>query len=300
MNKDDNPLVSAIITTYNRDSKTVEEAILSVENQTYQNIEIIVIDDNPINSDNSSNLLVMCSKHSNVKYIKQNGNKGACAARNLGIVNSRGAFVGCLDDDDRWEPKKIEMQLECFSCPEIGLVYCCGLQKDALSGDTIPYYNKTSFKESITHDDLLEHDYIGSTSNPLVRRECFDSVGLFWEKQPARQDYEMWLRISTKYKVVGINEPLFIKIMHSGEQISRNKKKAHDGFKNIYLRYKKEYKKNLRAKLKLQKLIYKNRSGNIVSDIPIYIDFLFSSMWYVLKYRWMKFDKRAAGDHFKE
>ena len=242
------PLVSSIITTYKREPSVVESAINSVEEQTYPNIEIIVVDDNISYSRESELINQMCKKHPKVRYIKQNGNKGACAARNLGILNSKGEFIGCLDDDDLWLPSKIECQIEHFTDESIGLVFSNGIRREIESGDERPYNAMLEEGDTfVTFNDMLHVDRIGSTSNPLIRKQCFKNVGLFWEEQPARQDYEMWLRITQKYKAYGLGERLFVHTIHTGDQISRNKKKAYIGFRNVYKRYHNEFKKDPKA-----------------------------------------------------
>ena len=106
--------VTGIITSYNREAEVVEQAIQSMLNQTHPIMEVIVVDDNPNGSLFSDELLKMCSKYPLVRYLKQDGNKGACAARNLGIKNANGEIIGFLDDDDIWLPEKLEKQLKPF------------------------------------------------------------------------------------------------------------------------------------------------------------------------------------------
>lgn len=255
------PLVSAIITTYNREAKIVERAISSIEGQTYPNIEIMVIDDNANNSVYSLSLREMCEKHKSVRYIKQNGNQGACAARNLGIMNSRGEYIGCLDDDDIWLNQKVSCQIEKFQDASVGIVFCNGIKRDESTGEESVYNPALKEEVSISFDDMLHADRIGSTSNPLIRRVCFDQVGLFWEKQPARQDYEMWLRITQKYKAVGISDELFVHTIHSGEQISKTKTNSYVGYSNIYKRYKQFYHDDPIAEKYILRNIILNRRG---------------------------------------
>lgn len=247
--------VSAIITTFNRESDIVERAILSIENQSYDVFEIIVVDDNKINNPFSNIIKQMCLRHAKVKYIRQNGNQGACKARNLGINNSTGDFVSFLDDDDEWLPSKIEKQMKVFdtedSSGKLGMVFCSGIIRIEDDKTELNYHNYDSFLPNPTFDDMLLNDRIGSTSIPLIKKNVFQDVGLFWEKQPARQDYEMWLRITKKYLALGIKEKLFIHWMHKGDQISKNKKKSYFGFKNIYKRYRKDFKKNKDAHISI-------------------------------------------------
>ena len=278
--------VSGIITTYHRESSVVEKAINSMLNQTYQMYEIIVVDDNENDSIYSVSIKKLCEKMK-VKYIKQNGNQGACCARNLGISNCNGDFIGFLDDDDEWLPNKIEKQLIAFKEDgNIGMVFCQGIIKHIETGLINDYYNTANFISSVTFDDLLCGDRIGSTSQSLIRKDCFSQVGGFWEKQPARQDYEMWIRIATKYSIVGLSDKLFVHNMHDGEQISKNLKKAHLGYRNIYIRYKKYYKKNKVAMYHIVRFLYSTKYGFSISNILL----LLRKQWYELM-RWLKIYK---------
>lgn len=236
--------VSAIITTYKREPVVLIKAISSVLNQTYSVCEIIVVDDNPNDSVFSSQIIEALKPYKQIIYIKQDGNKGACAARNLGIRNSKGDYIAFLDDDDEWLPGKIEAQIALFDEENVGLVSCCGFVKDSESGKQEDYYNMDYFKDTISFNDLLVFDCVGSTSQPLIKRACFDMVGDFWEEQPARQDYEMWLRIATKYSIKATKEKLFVHYYHFGEQVSKNTERAYRGLFNIFKRYYKAYFRN--------------------------------------------------------
>ena len=239
--------ISAIITTYKRKAYIVRRAIESVLNQTVEVDEIIVVDDNTIGSNYSTQLAEMLKEMpSKVKYIKQlegNGNLGACEARNLGISESSGRYIGFLDDDDWWLPNKIEYQIAAFK-DGVGLVFCCGeiLEESSEGEKKYDYFTSSFFKEVVSFHDMLMFDYVGSTSNPLIRRECFSICGGFDPKMPARQDYEMWIRIAKKYSIVGIKEKLFIHTLHEGEQISRNTNKVVKGYLLICEKNKESYK----------------------------------------------------------
>lgn len=240
-------LVTAIITTYHREFKFIERAIQSVENQTYSNIEIIVIDDNQDGNAFSVELKKELENYPEVRYIKQDGNKGACAARNLGIRNAKGKYVAFLDDDDEWLPEKITRQLGVFQNDKtgsIGLVFCQGYTVFDDEKQRKELYNPLGIKQTPTHEDMLYADYIGSTSQPLILKEVILKAGMFDESFPARQDYEMWIRMTALSEARGIEEPLFLYHQHAGEQITSSGKRALDGYLKIYQKNKKVYIKN--------------------------------------------------------
>ncbi len=114
------PLVSCIIPTYNR-SELVCRAIKSVLNQTYKNIEVIVVDDG---SEDNTKKVVLSIKDSRIKYIRLHRNFGPAFARNIGIVNAEGEFIAFLDSDDYFLPEKIQKQVELMmSDSSIGVCY---------------------------------------------------------------------------------------------------------------------------------------------------------------------------------
>ena len=88
------PLLSVIIPTYQRDLKLLDRAINSVLNQDYPSIEILIVDDNELVNEYSSQLKEYCNKDTSIRYLRQNGNIGACAARNLGIEHALGEYIG--------------------------------------------------------------------------------------------------------------------------------------------------------------------------------------------------------------
>ncbi len=253
--------VTAVITTYGREAGIVKRAMDSVFAQSYPVRELLVVDDNKDGSEFSEGIKSLCDSYPNAAYIKQDGNRGSCAARNLGIQHACGEFIAFLDDDDQWLPDKIEKQMQAFENDKsLGLVFCSGIVVDEINGTESDYYN-LHMKKDISFEDELGCDYVGSTSNPLIKKKCFDVVGGFWEGQPARQDYEMWLRISKQFKIHGIEGKHFIYNQHGGVQITKDKRKSYAGFRNIYLRYREDYKKYPRARVNILNWILWNREG---------------------------------------
>lgn len=247
--------VSVIITSFQREVATVLRAVESVRRQTYSGIEIILVDDNPDESQYSKNLKETFNTESGVRYIKQQGNKGACAARNLGIQRAKGVYVAFLDDDDTWEPNKVERQIKRFQEGDhtVGMVYCLG---DVIDTTVNPpkvkeYYTTRFFKPEVTFVDLLRGDRIGSTSQAMIKKACLEKVGAFNINLPARQDYELWIRISKQYRILGVNEKLFHYYQHEEGQITKSYRKAIRGYRLVYQYYKKDFDKDYLAKINL-------------------------------------------------
>ena len=216
-------LLSVIITTYNRELNIVKRAIASVKKQTYSNIEIIIVDDNLSNSKLSTRICAYCRKE-NIIYLKQFGNQGACNARNLGVANSHGVYIG------------------------YGLVFCKGLKiyTEPIYIEEI-YGNAVNFIQTPNFQDLLVKNYVGTTSQIMITRECFYKVKGFDPNFLARQDYDFCIRVSRHYKLYGIDNILFKHYIHSEQQISKDINKTMQGYKYLFQKYKKYYQKNRMA-----------------------------------------------------
>lgn len=184
------PTVSVVIPTYNR-AFVIGDAIRSVLEQTFQDFEIIVVDDG--STDNTAEV-VKSFNDDRIRYIRLDKNRGAAAARNVGTRESKGEYIAFLDSDDLWLPTKLEKQLEVFkkSNPGVGVVYC---DIFVLLRHRV-YVVKRRDKGHI-YSELLG----GAISTPslLIRREILKDVGGWDESFPAVQDRELELRISKKY-----------------------------------------------------------------------------------------------------
>jgi len=211
-----NPVVSVIITTYNR-AIYLKRAIKSVISQTFKNFELLIIDD--CSTDNTEQI-VHSITDDRIIYYKNETNMGVHQARNNGIQMARGSFIAFLDDDDEWLPEKLKKQTELFKkLPnEYGLVYSGYLV--SLNGKIVAK-NMPKFKGDC-RDYLLRFNIL-ATNTALVRRSCFDKVGHF-EYMPSIEDWEMWIRISEYHKFDYVPEALSIYYVHES-QVSRNVKK---------------------------------------------------------------------------
>ncbi|WP_298472006.1 glycosyltransferase [uncultured Psychrobacillus sp.] len=219
----DSQLISAIITTYKRDKKYLKRAILSVLNQTYTNFELIIVDDNGQNEFQYivEETIKEINPNVHIKVIKHEQNMGAQVARNNGIRSANGKFIAFLDDDDEWIENKLDLQLKKFNTNnKLGLVYCWyNICKNNEKTKKIRKPSK-NLRKGIR--DLLRTNFIGSTSFPLIKKECFDKVGLFDETLKAKQDYDMWLRICKEYQIDFVEVPLCNYYIHSDERITSN------------------------------------------------------------------------------
>lgn len=222
--------VSVIIPTYNR-AHTVSRAIQSVLNQTYQDFEIIVVDD--CSTDNTEEV-VKGFNDSRICYIRHEQNRGGSAARNTGIRIARGEYIAFLDSDDEWLPNKLAEQMRVFySDRNCGAVYTDLLH---VCKDGHAEVHKGYHPEGWILKDLLVTNVVGSASSVVVKRECFKVVGLFDEKLPSCQDWDMWIRIAKHYTFRSIPEPL-VKYLWHQEQISTNFEAVWRGHMAIMRKY---------------------------------------------------------------
>ena len=197
------PIVSVIIPTYQH-AHFVGQAIESVLAQTYEDYEIIVVDDG--STDNTSEVLAEFGNQ--IKAIHHQENRGLSAARNTGIMASHGSLVAFLDADDVWMPDKLEKQVPLFERNEsVGLVYSdlSYFDKNGILPGTA--FEGASPQSGMVHSAIFVRDFIPMPT-VVVRRSCFDVVGLFDETLMACEDHDMWLRISETWAVDFVNEPL--------------------------------------------------------------------------------------------
>ena len=213
-----NPTVSVIIPTYNR-ANLIGKAIKSVLKQTYQDFEIIVVDDG--STDNTGEI-IRSFKDKRVKYIeKYKKNKGISVARNIGIKMARGKYFAFLDSDDEWLSEKLSKQIKVlqYESPEVGAVYSNLCYMDENGKNTNKLRNPK--KEGYIYEDLLGKNYVGPPSTLLIRKECFHRVGLFDDLLNAQEDWDMWIRIAKYYRFALIKIPLVKYRLHSN-QLSKN------------------------------------------------------------------------------
>jgi len=186
------PLVSVVIPTYDR-SEHLPDAVRSVTAQTYDNIELLIVDDGSEHPVTEMGQDVPLDELASVTFIHHNENRGANAARNSGIRAATGEYIAFLDDDDEWDEEKIEQQVEAFERggAEVGVVYT-GKQASGPSGTgvTIPSAEGDVMK------DLLTGENFGQFSSVMVRSSVIEDTGLPDEQFPAWQDREWFFRLA--------------------------------------------------------------------------------------------------------
>ncbi|MGI8469851.1 MAG: glycosyltransferase family 2 protein [Pyrinomonadaceae bacterium] len=197
------PLVSVIIPNYNY-AQYLREAIDSVLRQTYENIEIIVVDDG--SKDESKEVLQSCGDK--IETVFQQ-NLGVSAARNNGVRKSVGEFIALLDADDMWLPEKIERQIQKFTeNSEIGLVHV-GVEEFDDAGNILKT-RLNGMAGEVSHELLLSKNAVilGGGSGMMIPRKVFEEVEGFDLRLLTSADWDLFYRVSRSYKVGFVNEVL--------------------------------------------------------------------------------------------
>ncbi len=239
------PEVSVIIPTYNY-GHFIKEAIKSVLSQSFSDLEVIVVDDG--STDGTKNV-ISTFNDSRISYIFQN-NGGLSSARNNGLINSSGEYIGFLDADDLWMPEKLELQLSIFKKKQnVGLVYT-GYEVIDYSGTCIATRNVHKIEGDLISQLILGNIVSGSATTSLVRRKCYETVGLFDSTLKSCEDWDMWLRIALIAEFDYIDQPL-AKIRLHGGNMTCDPRCMENGLFSVVEKFYSE--DNLSSELKLLK-----------------------------------------------
>ncbi len=206
------PTVSVILPTHNR-AWCVKKAIDSVLCQDYPEIELIVVDDG--STDHTRELL---SGYAGRLKIIEIPHSGVSAARNRGIEAAGGELISFIDSDDRWLPSKITRQVE-FFCNNPEILICQTQETWIRKGRRVNPKKRHKKKEGWIFVDSLALCLI-SPSAVMMRRELFDIIGNFDESLPACEDYDLWLRTTSRFPVGLIEDPLVVKYGGHTDQLS--------------------------------------------------------------------------------
>lgn len=185
-------LVSVVIPSYDRE-EFLKEAVESVKAQTFQDFEIIVIEDKE--------------------------QKGPAAARNQGAAKAKGKYIAFLDSDDLWEKSKLEKQLRFLrENPEFKICYTN--EKWIRNGEHLNQMKKHQKYHGWIFEKCLPLCII-SCSSILMEKSVFDDLGGFDETLPVCEDYDLWLRMSLRYPIAYLDEPLIVKRGGHADQLSK-------------------------------------------------------------------------------
>lgn len=217
-------MVSVIVPTFNR-GRTILRAINSILNQTYKDIEVIVVDDC---STDDTKIKIESLNNNMITYIKHDRNKGACAARNTGIKVARGEYIAFLDSDDEWMPAKVEKQLKFLEVNNADIVFCSHISYFNGKKAIVP---EKKINSDLLYKKLLQGNFI-TTGSILGKTECFNQIN-FDLKLPRFQDWDLMINMTRKFNVQHLPEILTVNYVQE-DSITRDERKGLEALKIIY------------------------------------------------------------------
>ena len=208
-----NPLVDIVIPSWNR-KLLLQRACQSIYNQSYKNWNLIIVDDGSTDGTSEQSY----GKQTTVLTLKNN--KGVSQARNQGIRQGQAEWIAFLDSDDEWLPQKLDKQIEYINKnPQYQFVHCNEIW---MKNGKILNQKKKHTKQGGRIFIPSVHLCCISPSAVLIKRSLLKELDLFREDFPVCEDYEMWLRITSRYNVGFLDEALLIK--HGGHEDQLSKK----------------------------------------------------------------------------
>lgn len=261
-----NNLVSVIIPTYNGAS-TIRRCLNSVINQTYSNIEIIVVIDKATND--STEEILKNINSDRIKYYVSDKEKSASYNRNLGINKSKGEYISFIDDDDEWEKNKIEKQVDFLKNNK--------KYKSVITNYTFILGNSKkrfrTFSSNYTKEVLLMSKKLAAGSNIMTSRDELFSIGLFDDTFQGHQDLELVIKLDSKHKIGHIDEYLVNiygrsgRVLTNAQKIADIKTKFLEKFSKIISSYPKKVQKEIYARHWLQVSRAYALEDNIITSI---------------------------------
>jgi glycosyltransferase involved in cell wall biosynthesis len=220
--------ISVVIPTYNY-GRFVTEAVESALAQTYRPMEVIVVDDGSTD-DTAERLRPYMDR---IRYIRQE-NRGLSAARNTGIRHAQGEWVALLDSDDVWHPRKTEIQLrtvgEDTSIGFVGSPECGGIAQTLSDNSKV---RELRVRDFLTKPPVCP-------SSVMIRRRCFDDVGLFDETLTSVEDRDMWLRLAARFRSLQVCSPCWSYRQHAG-QMNRHADRMLANYTRVLKKFFREY-----------------------------------------------------------
>lgn len=218
MDKEYRPgLISVVMPCFNAE-RFIEEAVASVMNQSYENVELIVVDDG--STDDSKDILKnLVDNYSDRMIVLSQKNKGPYPARNFGLRHANGEFVAFLDADDYWSVDCLEELHVALSGSDAVLAYC-GWQNVGLSDKRSQPYIPPDFESGNKLEYFLRASAPWPIHAALVGRRDLDHVGVFDEHWPTCMDYDLWLRIGIMRPIVRVPKVLAFYRHHNRGQIT--------------------------------------------------------------------------------
>lgn len=197
------PAVSVIIPTYNR-AGSIEAAVRSALEQTYSDIEVIVIDDGSIDA---TKAVLSSIADPRLQTLTQSRNAGAAAARNIGLRVARGRLIAFLDSDDTWLPEKLARQVALLEVAAPGRDVCCTGVVLHLLDHGVTRERRIEDSPNWSHTIAIGCD-LSPGSTLVAKREAIDRIGFLDETLPRFEDWDWMFRYTRAGDIIVISEPL--------------------------------------------------------------------------------------------
>jgi glycosyltransferase involved in cell wall biosynthesis len=232
------PFVSIITPVYNIPKEKLAKTVQSVLSQTYDNFEYIIVDDGSKIPFSGIHTVI---KDPRIKWLPLPKNRGVSIARNTGIKISKGDFIAFLDAGDWWDDRKLDLQINRFLTNTNAMwCYCDTYLSFNHDNRDILILRKACCRGDVFEKLLNKQVIVGSSSSVIVKRVVLDKVGFFSEKNIV-EDWDMWIRISRKYLVDFVSEPLVY--LDSSYSTGRSKNQEKKLLRRLNLLY--EHKREL-------------------------------------------------------
>lgn len=224
------PLVSVLIPTYNY-GRFLKQCLESVVNQTYKNIEVIIVDDG--STDNTKQII---QEYPVVRYYYQN-NSGVSVARNRLLKEARGEYIAFIDADDYWTEDKIEKQISYLqNHPDEDMVF--SICRNFFDNEQVANNKKAQF--------LAQTDFLAGIPSALIKKEIFDKFGFFEDDMEYGEDSEWLMRVRLHgIKSGRIDEVLYFRRLHGNNITIQKTPIGNEGYKMLVAK--------LRAKAKMER-----------------------------------------------
>ena len=199
------PLVSIVIPCY-RNSETLSSVLKSLYEQTYSNIEIIVVNDA---SPETAEIERVLASHLGVVYIKNTINVGLAATRNVGITNSKGEYVAFLDADDEWHPRKLELQMKHIAA---NVVIACDVEEFLTFPPQLRVFSEAQESDIEVVRSSFKFSFCNylTGASLLAPKVLLLKVGGYDESLRSCEDYDLWLRmLEARVMLIHLRLPLY-------------------------------------------------------------------------------------------
>ena len=232
------PLITVYITNHNY-GKYIDQAINSILEQSFQDFELIIIDDG--STDNSKSIIEKYEDYSNIKVVYQN-NKGLTVSNNIALNLAQGKFIVRLDADDYFTKDALKLMVREFENKNLGMVFGDWYLVDE-KGEVLGVEQRHNFQKDVTLYDQPAH---GACT--MFRKSCLKKLGGYDETISRQDGYELWLRFIEQFEVGNINVPLFYYRQHS-ESLTKDETKLLNARSDILSKH--SQKRNKSKKIKV-------------------------------------------------